>query len=448
MSNGNNRTGERRRVVITGLGVISALGMEPSELWSACQSGRSGVRAVDSSESIRALPFAAPVDAFTGKIEDFGTLSDTIKKVIRKGIKLMSREIQMAVAAAQRTLAHSGAGSDAFCSERVGVSFASDYIITTPDEILEAVRHCIRDGSFDFSQWRNEGLARMTPLWQLKFLPNMPASHICIYNQFRGHCNAMTNREASIGAVLAESLEVIASGRADVMLTGATGSRLLPFKLIHAIQMNDLASPDRVPEEASRPFDQDRSGMVLGEGAGAVLLEELDHAKLRGAKIYGEVTGAAHCMVAQPKSGSILPQGRVREALAKAITRLLERTGVRPEEIGFIDSCGLSSPALDIEEALAIRDALGDQADRLPVTGLKGHLGNPGAGSGAIELVAALCALENNALYPILNNEKDDPNCPIRPVREFGIPSGNQFLKLAFNHFGQASAILMRRYEG
>ncbi|MDO5581434.1 MAG: beta-ketoacyl-[acyl-carrier-protein] synthase family protein [Planctomycetia bacterium] len=447
----NSEAENSKRIVITGLGLISAAGFTTEELWKACTNGESGIKPFSFPGSdFPRIRYAGAVDQFTGKIDDFGPLDPVKSKAIRKGLKLMSREIQMGVASAQRALNDADIEAGSIPSNRLGVSFASDYIITTPEEVQDGMKACKEGDQFDFSRWPSQGLTKMTPIWQLKFLTNMPASHIAIYNEFFGFANAITDRESSIGTVIAEAAEVIRKGKIDLMLVGATGSRIHPFKMIHTLQQDEIADPNLDPAKACRPFDADRTGTVPGEGAGALILEDLDHALARKATIYAEVAGGS-CRCAthlrRGRTSGCLLEGDIEKSITLTLSSLLEKTGLDPDKLGHLNAEGFGGQKSDAMEAKAIRAVFGKRADTLPITALKGHLGNPGAGSGALELIASILALKNNALFPILNNEKDDPDCPIHPVREFGGDPGDSFIKLAWQSAGQSSAILVKRYE-
>lgn len=442
-----------RRIVLTGMGLVSSVGLTLESLWTACREGTGGVRPFSLVENQDSpIAFAGAAIDFTGDINDFGELEPHLKKDIRKSLKLMSREIQMGVASAQRALRSAQVFSGTFVPERVGVSFASEYIITAPEEILPGVEACSENGQFDFSRWGSEGLPKMTPIWQLKFLPNMSTSHISILNSFHGAGFNITNREASIGSVMTEAVEMIRSGRVDAMLVGATGSRIQPFKLMTAVLNDKLADRNLPPDEASRPFDRDRTGMVLGEGAGALFLESQESALQRGVPILAEiVAGSARAVLERGKGSDRAffdsdPE-LITESYRLTLESLFERVDIKPGEIGHINANGLGTPAMDAAEALAIRRFFGDAADKIPVTCIKGHLGNPGAGGGAIELIASVLAMNCDALFPIKNNLNDDPACPIWPVREFGVPAGDTFLKLAGQTFGQTSAVLVCRWN-
>ncbi|MGN1064148.1 MAG: beta-ketoacyl-[acyl-carrier-protein] synthase family protein [Thermoguttaceae bacterium] len=449
-----------RRVVVTGMGVVSALGSTLEEFDGALREARSGVRPVSETEPYP-IKAVAPVDGFTGKIQDFGELDDVKKKAIRKGLKLMSREIQLGVAAAQKTLLDANFG-DSYEPARRGVSFASDYIVTTPQELVEAMTACRKQNEsgervFDDSHWRENGLSKMTPIWQLKYLTNMSASHITIYNEFYGPAFDVTNREASFAGALGDAVETIRSGRADVMLVGATGSRIHGLRLIEAIKNREVTTDSA----ACRPFDARRDGSVAGEGAGAILIEELESALRRGAKIYAEVCGGVYrgvlkhardveqSAITSPKElphDLVQTRESVREAIRLSLRRLMEKCAIDVDAIGHINVNARGDATLDAAEALALRDVLGDALDAIPVTALKGALGNPGAGAGAIETVASVLALQRGKLFPTLNFAEPDPECGISPVVDSETAAGDSFVKICANGLGQASAAYFKRW--
>jgi 3-oxoacyl-[acyl-carrier-protein] synthase II len=323
------------------------------------------------------------------------------------------------------------------------VDFGSDYMVTVPEEFAEGILQCLgEDGQFEFSRWGREGLPKMSPLWLLKYLPNMPASHIAIYNDLRGPNNSLTLREAGANLAVVEAFQTICQGRADIMLAGATGTRLHPMKMVHAVGQEEVAL-DGDPARVSRPFDRRRSGMVLGEGAGAVVLEELASANARGAAIFAEVLGGG--------SSSVAGRNRVArrgQAMKNALLAALEQTGVSPDQIGYLHAHGLSTRTGDVEEAWAINRAFSDRDRPLPVTAAKSYFGNLGSGSGMVELVASAMALDRGQLFPILNYEEPDPDCPIAAVTNGGTPPGGSFVKLNVTPQGQASALVVRAFEG
>jgi len=433
-----------RRVVITGLGLISPLGNTVESFWDALTTGRSGVRATETLPgNLLQMPWAAEAREFTGDIADFGPMDKDQTKAIRKGLKVMCRECQMGVAVAQRALANARISLGTCAPERIGISFGADYMLSQPDEFIGGVQHALdASGHFDFSRWPTDGMPQMSPLWLLKYLPNMPASHLAIYNDFRGPNNSITLREASANLSVGEAFRIIASGRADFMLAGATGTRLHPMKTIHCVQQEELATEADDPAKASRPFDLDRGGAVLGEGAGAIVLEELASAKARGATILAEVVARASSSVAGPNLVA-----RRREALQNVLELTLAEAGLAPEQIGHVHAHGLGTRTGDAEEAKAIDAVLGSRVKPVPVVAAKSHFGNLGAGSGMVELAASVMALMHGRLFPVLNYQTPDPDCPVAAVTDNDTPSGDSFINLSVTPQGQASAVLVRRYE-
>ncbi|HTQ38243.1 MAG TPA: beta-ketoacyl-[acyl-carrier-protein] synthase family protein [Pirellulales bacterium] len=434
-----------RRVVITGLGLISPVGSSKQALWDALSTGRSGVGALEAVPS-KFLPthVAAEAREFTSDIENFGALEKEQKKAIRKGLKVMCRECQMGVAAAQLALADAGlvVGGGKYDPDRTGCVFGADYMLTLPEEFSAGISKCrSADGLFDYNRWATEGMPQLSPLWLLKYLPNMPASHVAIYNDLRGPNNSITHREAAANLAVGEAYRTILRGSAEIMVVGATGTRVHPMKTVHAIQTEELATNGVEPAKASRPFDKNRTGMVLGEGAGAIVIEELATAQARGATILGEIVGHGSSHVADKNCVA-----HRDVALKNVMNNSLRGAGMSPGEVGHIHAHGLSTRSCDIDEAKAIREVFGSAADQVPVTAAKSYFGNLGAGSGMIELIASLLALSNGKLFPVLNYETPDPECPIRVVAPHNSSAspGHSFLNLSVTPQGQASGVLVR----
>lgn len=439
--NGSQRPA--RRIVITGVGLVSPLGNNPEVFWDALISGRSGVETIRSTPP-GALPvtFAGEAREFSGGIDDFGPLDGDHKKSIRKGLKVMCRECQMGVAAAQLALTDAGLGAGRSDPDRSGVVFGSDYMLTVPDEFTAGILACMPQERFDFAQWAPIGMTKMNPLWLLKYLPNMPASHIAIYNDLRGPNNSITQREAAANLALGEAYQVILRGHADVMVAGATGTRIHPMKAVHAALSEELVANGHDPAGAARPFDLHRSGMVLGEGAGAIVLEELESARARGATIYAEMIGAGSSAAADR---NLTP--RRDTAMINAIRATLRSAKAEPKHVGHVQAHGVGTREGDIEEARAIREALGEHGERVPITAAKSYFGNLGAGSGAVEMIAGTLALARGRLFPILNYETPDPECRVAAVTEAGADPGESFLNLSVTPTGQASCVLVKRYR-
>jgi len=441
-----------RRVVITGMGVVCPLGLTPEDLWTGLVEGHSGVGPLESFPcSGLPLHHAAEARGFTGDIDNFGPLDGERKKAIRKGLKVMCRESQMAVAAAQRALHHSGlfapdSPADAVQPERFGCVFGSDYMLTLPEDFTASVARCRgADGRFEFDRWASDGMPQLTPLWLLKYLPNMPASHIAIYNDLRGPSNSLTLREASGHLALGEAAITIQRNAADIMVVGATGTRVHPMKTVHALQSEQVAlaggEPGGRPDDPagwSRPFDRSRKGMVLGEGSAVFILEELEHARGRGAEIHGEILG--HAARNAGVAGGI---GLKQKALTLAMQRAIAMAGVAAADVAHIHAHGLSTVVGDREEAAAIGEVFGRAAATIPTVAAKSHFGNLGGGSGLVECMASLLAVRHGELFPLLNFAEPDPECPIRPARR-GDPSGRVFISSAVTPQGQAGAVVIR----
>jgi 3-oxoacyl-[acyl-carrier-protein] synthase II len=434
-----NASAHDRRVVITGLGVISPLGNSPAALWAALAAGRSGVAATTLLPAEgQPLKFAAEAREFTGEIDDFGPLEKERKKAIKKGLKVMCRETRMAVAAAQLALADAGLAESSPDPEMSGVVLGSDYMLTMPEDYEGGMKKCAPGGAFHFERWGKEGLGEMAPLWMLKYLPNMPASHIAIFNDLRGPNNSLTMREAAGNLAIGEAFRTIQRGHANLMVAGATGTRILPMQAIHALQTEQMAADNGDPTTASRPFDKNRTGMVAGEGAGMVVLEELQFARQRGATIYAEVVGLGSANVADAAL-----RGKCDVALARAIKAALRDAGRAPADVGHINAHGLSTTERDADEARAIREVFGALADNVPVTAPKSCFGNLGAGGGVVELAASVLALREGRLPRVLNYETPDPACPLKVADNDNTPAGRSFLNLSVTPQGQAAVLFV-----
>ena len=437
-------TAHPRRVAITGIGVVCPLGNSVMEMWDALSAGRSGV------ETLTLLPpledrvvFGGEARQFTGAIDDFGVLGKDLKKTIRKALKVMCRETMMAVAAAQQAVADAGYNNEPMDPQRSGVVFGSDYMLSPPEDFNDGMIKCgVREGKFRYAEWGTNGLSEMSPLWMLKFLPNMPGSHIAIFNDLRGPNNSLTMREISGPMAIREAVQTIKRGHADRMLAGATGTRIHSFKTVHALQNEQLADPSCEPARASRPFDEKRTGMVVGEGAGAVMLEELESARRRGATIYGEVVGTGNSMVADSHLA-----GDPVQALANAAQAALAEATLSPEQLGHLNAHGLATATCDEAEARAIGMALGPRSREIPVVAVKSYFGNLGAGSGVVELAASLKALCEGRLFRTLNCESPDPDCPLAVATDNHHSAGVNFLKLSVTPQAQAAALVVARAD-
>ena len=433
---------QRRRVVVTGLGISSPIGCSSEAVWQSLLSGQTGISPSSEISSDSEHPiFAGEARDFTGKIGDFGELDPPIRKSIRKALKVMNRETKLALAATQHALADSQLSEAGLEPERIGVCFGAGNVSILPQDFLAGIEACTNDeGSFEFDQWGTEGLPLVEPLWLLRCLPNMPACHIAICNDFRGPNNSITQREASANLALAEATHLIAEGMADAHIAGGTGTTILPFNRLHTMLEHDDAPTSDEAATVCRPFDEQRAGSVISEGAAAFVLEEYECAVRRGAHIYAEsLGGGSSCVV----SSSRVPH--CGTALTNALNAALKNARIDRNSIGHVHAHGLGTRRSDVEESQAIRAVFDDRAETLPIVAAKSYTGNAGAGSGAMELATSLLALEHGHLFPVLNYETPDPECPLNIVRSTDIEAGETFLNLNVSSEGQASCLAVRK---
>ena len=271
----------------------------------------------------------------------------------------------------------------------------------------------------------------------------MPASHVAIFNDFRGPNNSLTVREAGNNLVLGESVSVIRRGWSDCMVVGATGSRIHPLRSVHTVMQEELAAQRDNPAEMARPFDRSRDGAVLGEGAGAVVLERLEQAQNRGAKIWGEIIGSGSSM-----SGPISAGNRVeclRRAMVTAVEAALRQAGNGLPKSFHIHAHGAGTRGGDQAE----QEAIVELSQRYgwgapPVVAAKSSMGSLGAGSAAVEVIASLVALDQGGLFDVLNFRQSD--LPSLRVAKKEDSSGDGFLHLGYSPQGQVSAVIVKRF--
>ncbi|MGE5191376.1 MAG: beta-ketoacyl-[acyl-carrier-protein] synthase family protein [Deltaproteobacteria bacterium] len=429
-----NRDSERQ-VVITGIGVVSPIGIGKDDFWNSLRTGTSGIRPT---QFLYGSPSSSRIAA---EVRDFNPSTFTKTREQKKAIRVMCREIQLGFAAASLALDDAGIKEGEINPDRLGVEFGANLMLSPPEDLCEAIFACCDPVTheFDYDRWGDVGLGTMFPLWLLKFLPNMPACHIGIAADARGPNNSVTLDEASSNLVIGEALRVIARGHADVMITGSTGTRVHSVKSIHAVLWDRLAMSEEGPETACRPFDRSRTGQVIGEGSAVMILEEAVHARNRGARIYGRILGAGSSCVS-----SDFERGDTRRSLALAMNAALKDAGLRPQDIGHINAHGLATPESDAQEARAIHDVFGEYASKVPVTALKSFLGNSAAGCGSLELAGSLLAVTQGMIPHTLNYRTPDPECGLNVVAGAPLPTENRtFLKINVTRIGQASAVVV-----
>ncbi|MHC4603269.1 MAG: beta-ketoacyl-[acyl-carrier-protein] synthase family protein, partial [Planctomycetota bacterium] len=283
------------RVVITGLGAISPLGLTVGDMWGGLCTGRCGIGQIGAFDPVG---FSCKL---AGQVPDF-KIRQYVPKTYRKAIKLMSRDIQLAVIAANEALTSSGLVTKGIDPEkvnvdpaRVAINLGAGLISCDLVELAPAIAASTTDGKFDIHKWGKEGLEQVTPLWLLKYLPNMLACHIGIIHDIQGPSNTITCAEASAHLAIGEATQIIARGDSDIALAGGAEAKVNPIVMIRQCLLKRAASENNnSPTTTCRPFDTDAKGSVFGEGAGMVILEDLKRAERRGAKIYAEVVGVGH----------------------------------------------------------------------------------------------------------------------------------------------------------
>ena len=424
-----------RQVVITGIGVVSPIGIGIEDFWKSLEQGLSGIRPT------ALLPSLPPNCRIAAEVQDFNASAFTKTREQKKAVRVMCREIQLGFATAAIALDHAGIKDGQIIPERLGVEFGANLMLSPPDDLAEGNAACCDPAThqFDYSKWGDVGLGQMFPLWLLKYLPNMPACHIGIAADARGPNNSVTLDEASANLVIGEALRVIARGHADVMITGSTGTRVHAVKSIHAMLWDKLAGAEGDAGGACRPFDRARAGQVLGEGAGCLILEEAQHAQERGAKVYGQILGAGSSCVTN-RSG----HGDLRRALVLAMQGAIRDAELTPQDIGHINTHGLGTVEADFLEARAIHDVFGEYGAKIPVTALKSYLGNSAAGCGSLEMAGSLVGLAHGVIPPTKNCSNPDPECGLNVVTGAPLPIENRtFLKINVTRMGQASAVVV-----
>lgn len=421
-----------RRVVITGVGVVSPIGIGNDAFWKSLIEGRCGIG------YLKAFPTTNLPCKLAAEINDFDPQQHIRQK---KFIKTMSRDIQLGVSAASLAVQDAGLVPGTVDPDRLGVEFGAGRISTSPDELVEAARQCSDlANTFEMTRWGEDSMGQICPLWLLRQLPNMPACHVSIEHNARGPNNTITSRESSALLALGEAVRTIERGAADCMIVGACSSNVHPVDIAKLNLFEALSRRDEDPHRACRPFDFDRDGTIVGEGASAFIVEDAEHARRRGAQVYGEILGiAAGC------DGRGYTNGAGGTGLVRAIRSALRQAEIEPDEIGHINAHGKSTQRDDLVESRAYHRALGDAAAKIPVTALKSYFGYSDAGSGAVELAGSLLALKHREVPITLNYEVPDPRCRLKVVhREPTRQRGPIAMSVNRTSIGQSAAVIVR----
>ncbi len=428
-----------RRVVVSGVGVVAPNGVGKEAFWSACCDGKSGVgpiRAFDASK--HPVKVAAEVPEF-----DFGSY---IRPEHRKTIKIMSRAMRFGVAAACLAAKDSGLDFDREDPERVGVVMGTGLVPVDLAELAPAlIDSCDENGRLQTDRLGEKGNGAVFPLWILKHLPNMVASHISLALNAQGPNSTITTACAAGTQAVGEGFRLIARGDADLVVAGGADSRTDPLLLLAYGALGALSPANRDPAEVSRPFDAERDGFVLGEGAGVLMLEEMERAKRRGAVIYAEVLGLGSSFDAYSVTK---PEPSARGA-ARAIEWALNEARIDKHDIDYINAHGTSTRLNDLMETMAIKRVFGDDAKALPLSSIKSMVGHLIGAAGAVEAAALALTLKEGVLPPTINHTHADPDCDLDYVpntaREVPVRTA---LSTSFGFGGQNAALVMRRFAG
>ncbi len=373
-----------RRVVVTGVGVVSALGTGNEKNWSALTSGTSGI------DYITRFDASSLPTHIAGEVKDFNA-EDFIPK---KEIKKMDLFIQYSLAAAELAMKDSGLVVDEQNAERVGVLVGSG-LGGLP--AIEKYHEAMKDG----------GYKKISPFFIPMLIINLAPGHISIKYGAKGPNVSSVSACATGTHSIGDAFHMIARGDADAMIAGGTEATITPLALGGFNVMRALSTRNDDPKTASRPFEKNRDGFVMGEGAGIVILEEYESAKKRGAKIYAEVagyglTGDAYHLTAPAPGG---------EGAARCMAMAMKNAGVAPQEVDYINAHGTSTPFNDLFETKAIKSALGDHASKVMVSSTKSMTGHALGAAGGIEAVYTLLAMERGVVPPTMNMIEPDPEC-------------------------------------
>lgn len=421
----------RRRVVITGIGVISACGEGAAPLWEAVKYGKTAIAPVQSFE--HPFLFAGECRAYDPKPH--------IKK--RKSLKIMSRDIQLAMGAAHLALEDSGLDPEGLEAERFGVSFGTGVINYELEETGRGILQGVDShGNFSMPLFGQEGIRSLFPLWSLKYVPNMPACHVSIEYGLKGPSNTVTTSGAAALQAIGEAGHIIERGDADLMMAGGTDSQTNPIGFARMQSLGLLASSEQ-SQKTYCPFNEGQDGFVLGEGSGMVILEEYEHARRRGARIYGEIKGFGSSI----DDGMRMDQTLNSRAKSKSMERALKDAGLTAGEIDFLIASGSGLAHQDEQECEAVRTLFGTGGN-LRVTGLKPITGHTHHAAGGIEICGGLLALENQTIPPLASfrHAAENNRLPFA-AGEFLNRASRNFMINSFGLFGHNASMVVGRVE-
>jgi 3-oxoacyl-[acyl-carrier-protein] synthase II len=416
---------ELKRVVVTGIGALTPIGNNLSDYWNNLLGGVSGA------DVITLFDASKFKTRFACELKNFDPLSFLERKEARK----LDRFTQTAVGVSDQAVADASITKDNVDNDRVGVVFASGIggLITFQEEVVH------------FAQ--GDGTPRYNPFFIPKMILDIAAGHISIRHGFRGPNFAVVSACASSTNAIMESFNLIRLGMADIILAGGSESVISESGVGGFNAMKALSERNDSPKTASRPYDKGRDGFVMGEGAGALILEELEHAKARGARIYCEIAGAgatadAHHITAPH------PEGRGAKNVMNAALRDAQMT---PADIDYINTHGTSTPLGDVSEVKAIIDVFGENAFRANISSSKSMTGHCLGAAGVVEAIACIMSVVNDIVPPTINHFEDDPDLDPRLNFTFHKPQKrmvNAALSNTFGFGGHNACVIVKKYKG
>ena len=416
-----------RRAVLTGLGVIAPCGVGADGFWQ-------GLHAPPAARRITHFD-AGPLPVRIGyELPGFDPKT-AVGKEHRKSLNKMARTVQLGFAAAMQMWDAGHCPKPAagqIAPERFGVEFACVMVATDTEDLAGGARIAAdhTPGKVDLGKWGTDGLRAVPPQWMLKYLPNMPACHTSVVMDARGPNNSITCGDTAGLVALGEAFRLLGRGAADYFLVGGCESKLNPVSFCRHVSFQDLSRCNDAPAEALRPFDANRSGTVLGEGACVFGLEDADHAARRGATVLGEVAGYASGFARRLDSQVFA--GVIRKALADA--------GVSPGDVDHVNAGAGGYARLDPFEADAIQTVFGD----VPVFAPRAFVGSCGAAGGLVELAASVLALKHGTLPATANHTAAAGDCPVRVSVTPRTVEKRCVVKLSCTDLGQVAAVVVR----
>ncbi|MGF1538656.1 MAG: beta-ketoacyl-ACP synthase II [Elainellaceae cyanobacterium] len=415
-----NSDSARKRVVITGLGAVTPIGNTRSDYWQGLTEGRNGI------ERITHFDPSEHACQIAGEVKGF----DPLEYMDRKDAKRMDRFAQFAIAASKQALTDAQLEITELNAEQVGVMIGTGIGGLS---VLEAQHEVLL----------NRGPARCSPFMIPTMIANMAAGLTAIHVGAKGPNSCAVTACAAGSNAIGDAFRIIQRGDAQAMISGGTEAAITPLSYAGFASAKALSTRNDDATRASRPFDRDRDGFVMGEGSGILVLESLDHARSRGAKIYGEIVGYgmtcdAYHMTSPPPGGT---------GAARAMRLALKDGGLSPDSIDYINAHGTSTPANDSTETAAIKSVLADHAYRVAVSSTKSMTGHLLGGSGGIEAVAVALAIAEGRVPPTINQEVPDPECDLDYIPNQSRPmTVNVALSNSFGFGGHNVTLAFKRY--